>query len=268
MEEGNMKLKEKMKHGLVFGVAIFTSAACAVEAVGNWGYDFVFLDLEHTPLDAEIGMEKLIMAALLTGVSPLVRTANEDEVVLRKLVEMGAEGVIVPHTRTIQDVEKIVQAVKFPPLGRRGSDSNVRAAGFGGPGFSYENYIKNQNSDTMIIPMDEDYEFTDNIDAILSNPSVDAINFGPLDYALSINVPIRYKMDDPKVAYAFKRLVEVARPKNIGVMAPCVPPTLEYTHELINSGVNMIIMGNDMWHFQNGIGKAANEIISVIRKEK
>ena len=188
-----MKLKEKMKHGPVFGVAIFTSAACAVEAVGNWGYDFVFLDLEHTPLDAEIGMEKLIMAALLTGVSPLVRTANEDEVVLRKLVEMGAEGVIVPHTRTIQDVEKIVQAVKFPPLGRRGSDSNVRAAGFGGPGFSYENYIKNQNSDTMIIPMDEDYEFTDNIDAILSNPSVDAINFGPLDYALSMEGSLKLK---------------------------------------------------------------------------
>jgi 4-hydroxy-2-oxoheptanedioate aldolase len=262
-----MKLKEKMKKGPVFGVAIFTGAACAVEAVGNWGYDFVFLDLEHTPLDADVGMEKLIMAALRTGVSPLVRTANQDEAVLRKLVEMGAEGIIVPHTRTAADVEEIVRAVKFPPLGRRGSDSNVRAAGFGGPGFSWQEYITRQNAETLIIPMDEDYEFTDNIEAILSNPLVDAINFGPLDYALSIGIPIKYKMDDPVVAGAFKKLVELARPKGIGVMAPCVPPTLEYAHELITSGANMIIMGNDMFHFQSGIGKAANEIVSVVRKE-
>ena len=65
-ERSSMKLKEKMKAGPVFGVAIFTGAACAVEAVGNLGYDFVFLDLEHTPLDAGAGMEKLIMAALRT----------------------------------------------------------------------------------------------------------------------------------------------------------------------------------------------------------
>jgi len=195
-----MNLKEKMKKGPVYGVAIFTGAACAVEAVGNLGYDFVFLDLEHTPLDAGAGMEKLIMAALRTGVSPLVRTADDDEVVLRKLVEMGAEGVIVPHTRTAADVERIVRAVKFPPLGRRGADSNVRAAGFGGPGFSWEAYIAGQNAGTMVIPMDEDFEFTENIEAIMASPCVDAVNFGPLDYALSVGVPIRYKMDDPKVA--------------------------------------------------------------------
>lgn len=116
-----MLLKEKLKKGPVYGVAVFTGAACAVEAVGNLGYDFVFLDLEHTPLDAGNTMEKLIMSALRTGVSPLVRVANEDEVVLRKILEMGAEGVIVPHTRTVHDVEQIVRAVKFPPAWTSGS---------------------------------------------------------------------------------------------------------------------------------------------------
>lgn len=262
-----MNLKEKMKAGPVYGVAIFTGAACAVEAVGNNGYDFVFLDLEHTPLDADCGMEKLILAALRSGVSPLVRTADQDEVTLRKLVEMGAEGVIVPHTRTAADVREIVRAVKFPPLGRRGSDSNVRAASFGGPGFSWEAYIAKQNAETMVIPMDEDYEFTDNIEEIMASPCVDAVNFGPLDYALSIGVPIRYKMDDPKVAYAFKRLVELAAPRGIGVMAPCVPPSPEYARELISMGANMLIMGNDMWHFQKSIGKAMEETVAVVRAD-
>ncbi len=209
-----MNLKEKMRTGPVFGIAIFTGAACAVEAVGNHGYDFVFLDLEHTPLDAPFGMEKLIMAALRAGVSPL-----------------------------------------------------VRAASFGGPGFNWEAYIAKQNAETMVIPMDEDFEFTDNIEEIMASPCVDAVNFGPLDYALSIGVPIRYKMDDPKVAYAFKRLVELASPRGIGVMAPCVPPTPEYARELISMGANMLIMGNDMWHFHKSIGKAMEETVAVVRAE-
>lgn len=263
-----MLLKEKLKKGPVYGVAVFTGAACAVEAVGNLGYDFVFLDLEHTPLDAGNTMEKLIMSALRTGVSPLVRVANEDEVVLRKILEMGAEGVIVPHTRTAHDVQQIVRAVKFPPLGRRGADSNVRAAAYGAPGFSWTEYIERQNSQTMVIPMDEDYEFTDNIEEIMNSPCVDAVNFGPLDYALSIGVPIRYNMSDPKVAYAFKRLVELAKPRGIGVMAPCVPSTPEYARELIAMGANLLIMGNDMYHFQKGISGAMNETVSMLRKEQ
>jgi 4-hydroxy-2-oxoheptanedioate aldolase len=161
----------------------------------------------------------------------------------------------------------MVHAIKFPPIGRRGADSAVRAAGFGGPGFKWEDYIKGQNEHTMIIPMDEDYEFTDNIEEIMNHPGVDAINFGPLDYALSVGVPIRYKMDDPKVAYAFKRLVELAGPRGIGVMAPCVPPTPEYARELIAMGANMLIMGNDLYHFQRGIGAAMQDTVNIMRNE-
>jgi 4-hydroxy-2-oxoheptanedioate aldolase len=262
-----MNLKEKMRKGPVYGIAVFTGFTGVVEAVGNHGYDFVFLDLEHTPLDAGNGIEKLIMSALRANVSPLVRTADGDEVTLRKLVEMGAEGVIVPHTRTADDVAEMVRAVKFPPLGRRGADSAVRAARFGGPGFSWDAYIADQNDKTMVIPMDEDYEFTDNIEAILDSPCVDAVNFGPLDYALSVGVPIRYDMSDPKVAFAFKRLVELARPKGIGVMAPCVPPTPEYARTLIEAGANMLIMGNDLYHFQKGIGAAMSDAVAAMRKE-
>jgi 4-hydroxy-2-oxoheptanedioate aldolase len=119
----------------------------------------------------------------------------------------------------------------------------------------------------MVIPMDEDFEFTDNMEEIMASPCIDAVNFGPLDYALSVGVPIRYKMDDPKVDYAFKRLVELARPRGIGVMAPCVPPTPEYARELIAAGANMLIMGNDMWHFQKSIGKAMEETVRVMRRE-
>lgn len=104
------------------------------------------------------------MAAKLAGISPIVRVSGTNEVEIRKVLEMGAEGITIPHICCKKDVEICTHAAKFPPLGRRGAESCVRSAKFGGPGFNWQEYIKKSNEDTLIIPMAEDYEFTDNID--------------------------------------------------------------------------------------------------------
>jgi len=257
-----VNLKEKMKQGPVFGIAVFTSAACTVETLGNWGFDFAYLDLEHTPMDAPNNMERLIMAARLAGISPIVRTTGADEIEIRKLLEMGAEGVAVPHVRTKADAEACVRAAKFPPIGRRGTESNVRAAGFGGPGFSWEAYIREQNEDTLVIPMDEDFEFTDNLEAILSTPGVDAVNFGPIDYALSCNLPIQYKIEAPRVVSAFDSLVQAAKPKGIGVMCPVVPAAPENVESMIAKGVTMLILGNDMHHLGQAFRRISEDVLA------
>jgi 4-hydroxy-2-oxoheptanedioate aldolase len=255
-----MNLKEKMQKGPVFGVTVYTGAICAIETIGNWGFDFVYLDIEHTPLRIGTEMERQIMAARLSGVSPLVRLASADEVEIRKALELGAEGVVIPHIRTKEEAELCVRAAKFPPLGRRGAESNVRAARFGGPGFKWADYIAQSNADTMVIPMCEDFEFIDNLDEILAVPGIDAVNFGPVDYSLSINEPVGYQMSD-KVTAAYEKLVKAAQPRGIGIMGPVVPPTLENVNEYVANGMNMIIMGNDMWHFQNACKKMVTECI-------
>lgn len=81
---------------------------------------------------------------------------------------------------------------KFPPLGRRGAESNVRAAAYGGPGFNWPDYIAKSNDESLIIPMAEDFEFADNVDEILSVDGTSVINFGPIDYSLSAGLPIGY----------------------------------------------------------------------------
>jgi 4-hydroxy-2-oxoheptanedioate aldolase len=90
-----------------------------VENIGNYGYDIVYLDLEHCPLDGPNNMEKLIMAAKLAGIPSVVRVTGTNEVEIRKVLEMGAEGVVVPHTRTVEDVKEILKGAKFPPMARR-----------------------------------------------------------------------------------------------------------------------------------------------------
>ena len=248
-----MKLREKMKNGPVFGVVCYTGAVAAVEAIGNYGFDFVYLDLEHCPLDGLVHMEKLILAAKHSGVSPLVRVSDINEVEIRKVLEMGAEGVIVPHCRTKDDIDEIMKGAKFPPEGRRGGESCVRSANYGGPGFSWKEYTQKANEDTLVIPMDEDFEFSDNIEEILNTPGIDAINFGPVDYSLSIGAEVGYNSNDNRVNDAYKLLKEEAAKRGIGILAPVVPSSPQDIKAAIDRGITMLILGNDMMYFQQAL---------------
>lgn len=261
-----MSLRKKMQQGPVFGFAIFTGALSVIETVGNWGYDFVYLDVEHTSIGVGPDLEKQIMAARLANISSVVRLTGDNEVEIRKVLEMGAEGVVVPHVRTKGQAEAIVRAAKFPPLGRRGAESNVRAASFGGPGFSWPEYIRRSNEESLIIPMAEDYEFADNVDEILSVAGIDAINFGPIDYSLSASLPIGYKIDHPSLFDAYRKIEARARAKGVGIMCPVVPATQENARDMIAKGVNMLILGNDMYHLQSAFKGIMAECVEPIRK--
>ena len=238
-----MTLKEKMKKGPVFGMACFTGSTCVIESIAMSGLDFIYLDLEHTNWMLGEDFEKQIMAAKLHDIGVLVRMADDDEVAIRKVLEWGADGVVIPHCKTAEMTRRAVEGAKFYPLGRRGGETNVRAAGFG-----YK-----------------DFEFTDNIDEILSVPGVDAVNFGPIDYAVSKGLKIGYTMGED-VKKAFKTLVGKAKEKGIGVLGPVVPPTKENLKEAIEDGYTMIILGNDMWHFQKALRELVSNEVDQVRK--
>lgn len=262
-----MSLKTKMQQGPVFGFAIFTGALCVIETIGHLGYDFVYLDVEHTSIGVGPDLEKQIMAARLAKVPAVVRMTGTNEADIRKVLEMGAEGVVIPHVRTKQDAEEIVRAAKFPPLGRRGAESNVRAAAFGCAGFNWPDYIRTSNEESLVIPMAEDYEFADNVDEILAVDGIDAINFGPIDYSLSAGLPIGYKIDHPSLYEAYRKIETRAKGKGISIMCPVVPPTEESARDMIAKGVNMLILGNDMYHLQSAFKNIMAGCVEPIRKQ-
>ena len=258
-----MTLKEKMKKGPVFGITCYTGMASVVECIGRWGYDFVYLDLEHSTIDGLCNMERLILAAKHAGVSPLVRVSGVHDSEIRQILEMGSEGVVVPHCRTKEDVLAIMKNAKFPPMGRRGGESNVRAAGYGVNGFSWDAYTRKSNEETLVIPMDEDFEFPDNITGILDVPGVDAVNFGPVDYALSVGASVGYKITDKRVEQGYARLRDEAGKRGIGIMAPVVPSTEADLKAAIARGITMLILGNDMYHLNQGLHAIIGEVNKV-----
>ncbi len=256
-------LKEKMAKGPVFGMTLYSNFPPLVECLGYYGFDFAFIDAEHCPWEVT-ALREAVLAARFAGVSPLVRVTRPDMIEIRKALEMGAEGVIIPHVRTKEDAELCVRAGKLPPKGRRGFDMTVRSARYG-VGVDNLAYIQHSLETEMIIPMAEDFEFTDNLDEILSVEGLDAINFGPADYSMSTNSPTFYDMEGQSTDQVLQQIVRKAAPRGIGIMAPALPPTLENARALIDKGVNMLIMGSDMFHMQNALGQIAGNVIEKLR---
>src|SRR5690554_5807302 len=148
----NTSLAEKMKAGeAVFGATFYTGTTTAIEVAANWGLDFAFIDAEHTPVNIDVHMEKLVLAALLGGIAPLVRVRGTNEWDIRKALEIGATGVIVPQVGNADQMREIIRAAKFPPYGRRGGDASCRAAGFAGPGFQWSSYMERENETRLVI---------------------------------------------------------------------------------------------------------------------
>lgn len=257
----NRSLAEKMgRNEPTFGCTFYTGSTVPIEAAGNWGLDFAFIDAEHTSTNIDRDMEKLVLASLLSGIAPLVRVRGANEWDIRKALEFGATGIIVPQVGTAAQAKAVVRAAKFPPIGRRGGDASCRAAGFAGPGFQWSTYMESENASKLVIPMAESYEFFDNIDEILEVPGIDVINFGPADYSISRRISIDYSMSHPEVDERLAELIEKCHARNIKVMAPCIPPVAENVTTLKKKGVDMIIMGNDVLFLNEGLRRAREAI--------
>jgi 4-hydroxy-2-oxoheptanedioate aldolase len=264
MSRQNGSLREKLGAGKpTFGMTMYSGTGAAIEIAGNWGLDFAFIDAEHTAINVDEQMEKLIMSAMISGIAPLVRVRGTIEWDIRKSLELGAAGVIIPQVNSADQARAIVRAGRFPPEGRRGGDGSVRSAGYGGPGFTWSGYTEKSNREALLIPMAESYEFFDNIDEILAVDGIDAINFGPADYSLSRLIPIDYSMSNPEVTQRLDELIGKCQARGIKVMAPCIPPTAENAVKLAQKGVDMIILGNDVMFLNQGCQKASEAMKAV-----
>ncbi len=162
------------------GMFVGLPSPALVEMVGYAGFDFVIIDNEHGPQSIET-TEHMIRAARCGGTLPIVRTAEAD---ILRVLDAGASGVQVPSVEDAETARRIVEACRYPPLGRRSSAFTARAGGytfFGGAA-----QIQRANEGTAIVLMVETAEAVKNLDAILAVPGIDCIFVGLSDLALSM----------------------------------------------------------------------------------
>lgn len=158
-----------------------------LEFMGHLGFEFVWLDNEHSPMDVD-ATTHLVRACETAGVVPVMRVSANDPAQILSYMEIGVMGVMVPHVNTADDARRIVDAVRYRPQGRRGAGSQTRAANFGLTQTAVQ-YFEQANRETLVIPLIEEPEGFRNLPEICRVDGVDIVAFGPGDLAMAMGFP-------------------------------------------------------------------------------
>ena len=166
------------------GIQCFTGDHKLIEVLGKTGFDYVWLDTEHSAINPR-ALEDTMRTCEAAGLIPIVRIPDpSDETSARRALEAGAETVVVPMVRSAADVQRIVDALTFPPSGKRGLCPGLRVPGYSVTDF--KQYMADNNANLYIIPMIETVEALENVEEICSIEQVKALVFasGELAFAM------------------------------------------------------------------------------------
>lgn len=259
-------LKRKLAAGeLCAGFAVMSRSPMIVEMFGYSGYDYLFIDTEHVPIGSDLVLENLIRATEASGITPIVRVKENREQYIRNALEAGAMGVVVPHVATAEDAERAVSYARFPTRGVRGADPTVRAARYRCGDFNWDEFIQHSNREAMVIPLLEDKEFLDNLDEILDVEGLDAVSFGPTDYALSLGLNLLYDFNNEKIVSAFEKVIEGAKKRNLPILSAVNPTTVEQSKKLSAMGVNFQLFGTDVALISGAINQVMTDVVNKVR---
>lgn len=179
------KLREKQ---LTIGSWINLAHPAIAEIMAKAGFDWLAVDMEHSVITIREA-EELIRVIELCGVTPLVRLSSNDPTQIKRVMDAGSHGIIVPMVNSADEAEKAVEAVRYPPIGRRGIGL-ARAQGYGSAFQKYSDWV---NNETIIIVQVEHIEAVNNLEAILSVEGVDGYFVGPYDLSGSLGVPGQFE---------------------------------------------------------------------------
>lgn len=196
------------------------SGGGVIEFKGLSGFDFIIVDDElgcHSnpnPLEHIRTIEN-------TGMVPIFRvrkyTSGES---IQKYLDMGASGIIVPNIRCKEHVEQVIEYAKYPPMGKRGYCTVVRANNYGTK-YDAPEFIKRDNEETAVILLIEEKDAVKNIEEICSVPGVVAFLIGRMDLALSLGIPANYGdpnlFEAPELIASMETIIAAARAHNIYV---------------------------------------------------
>jgi 4-hydroxy-2-oxoheptanedioate aldolase len=192
-----------------------------VEIIGHAGFDAAFIDLEHSSFDLR-DVQLMVMAAERVGIAPIVRTPGFDAAFILRLLDMGVQGIQVPHISDAAAARAAVNAVRYAPLGERGMAGTTRAADFGR--IPLPQHMEQSNREITLAVMIEDLPAVEQIDAIAATPGIDIVAIGPSDLSRALGVG--GSNDHPKLIETIDHIAAaVKRSGNARLALPMGHPT-------------------------------------------
>ncbi len=251
-------LKRKIaEQEFVLGTFLEVPSPQLVEILGLAGFDFVVIDREHGSID--LGQtEDLIRACLSTQISPVVRVAECDPVLIRQPLDMGAAGIHVPQIGSVESAALAIRSSRFHPGGDRGLQPFVRAASY--RACPTPDYLARANRDTAMIFHIEGKEGVDALDGILALDGADVAFLGPYDLSQSLGVPGQVK--HPVVREKMIEVVEKGKAAGKCIGAYC--DDIGTAREWRSVGVRYLAVSIDAAIFLRG----AEAIVRGLRGEQ
>lgn len=192
----NNLLKNKLKSNtLTIGSWITLGHTSIAEILANAGYDWLVVDLEHTTISIEQAGE-LIRVIDLCGVAPLVRLTSNAPDQIKRVMDAGAHGVVVPMVNSADEATCAVAATRYAPQGNRGVGL-ARAQGYGD---GFKTYLQWQQEGPVVIVQIEHQDALDQLESIFSVPGVDGFIIGPYDLSCSMGMPGDFEREEFKAA--------------------------------------------------------------------
>lgn len=203
-------LKEKIdQNQKVLGTFFESGSISLVECLGYTKLDFFIIDTEHGPFDVESTAD-FVRAAELNSITPLVRIKEMSRSSVLKMLDVGAQGLIIPCVETVDEVKKLVEYGKYFPVGKRGF-APARVAGFGFKEFAKDvsTYFETCNREVLLIPQCETLGCLKNIEEIVNITGVDGIFVGPYDLSVALGTPAQF--DNPDLIEGIQVVLEACR---------------------------------------------------------
>lgn len=205
------------------------------------GFDAIYVDLEHNPTSLET-CSMLCVTAIAAGITPMVRIGSQDGHLAARVLDGGAQGLMIPHINSAAEAAAIVTACRFPPVGHR-------SAGGAGPALAYQPMAQGEindflNRETLLLAMLETPEAIEQADAIAAVPGIDGLHIGSNDLCCEMGIPGAYR--DPRYLAAVEHAGRAARSrgKSLGIGGILFDHDLQT--EIVRRGARYLTAGNDV----------------------
>jgi len=236
MESSKRFVEKIRKGGVCIGVGITFTDATATEALCDL-LDFVWIDMEHNPLSLA-AVQGHLMAVKGTGVTPLVRVPWNDPVLIKRILDIGAQALLIPFVQNAEEARRAVAACRYPPAGIRGITTSGRGSHYG----RVTDYLKKADAEICVLLQVETGEALARIEEIASVDGVDGVFIGPSDLSASLGHIGNSQHPEVQAAIedAVRRLTAIGKPA--GILTSVEAEARRY----IDWGYRFVAVGTDL----------------------
>jgi len=225
------------------------------EILADAGFDWLCIDMEHSVTDY-FEAQQLIATIQAKGLKAYVRVGQNNARIIKRVLDAGADGIIVPMVNTKNEAQQAIDAIKYPPKGKRGVGL-ARAQKYG---FGFEDYKDNDADEIQLIVQIEHVDAVNNLEEILSLEEIDGTFIGPYDLSGSMGKPGKY--DDEEVKSVLKKYEEIVAKYDKLIGFHIIGPDYQLVLDKINKGYNFIAFSLDTLF----LGTIARNQLSMLKQ--